>query len=436
MSIYPKNYAIGKRVIEPSTCFVLMPFIPDFNSVYGNIRVFLDGFGIKCNRADDIYESSPILSTIIEHILKAEFIIADLTTRNANVFYEVGLAHAFRDAENVILIARSMDDIPFDIRHLPIIIYDKNNKYLLEESLKNRISVSREKVSQKRFLINYLSDSDFSFSSVEKTIDLIKDRNKQFVEYLHILLSDKDDFSKRNIDEFDVKKFLEEIDTFSILADGETSRLLYKVKLDVLINVSNIESISKYSLTFLKDYKRNVLDSSYRDDLAFSADYACQLINKNLHKSLAINWLLNYLSNSRVGGIDVIRNKIDEFLINISDKDVDRALLNLFSSDNSTLRESSVDLLTQKQNENAYSLILTKMQSENNIYVVRSMINGLARYDNPSSTYVVANWFKENKHIVKANNAIFLYNVGIDFLKRFNAFHYVEEITRLYNGLF
>ena len=49
-------------------------------------------------------------------------LLADLTERNANVFYELGLAHA--DRKPVVFTAPRVDDVPFDLRHLRVIIYD------------------------------------------------------------------------------------------------------------------------------------------------------------------------------------------------------------------------------------------------------------------------------------------------------------------------
>jgi len=55
---------------------------------------------------------------------KAKLILADLTGKNPNVFYELGLAHAI--TKPAILIAESIDDVPFDLRALRILEYDKN----------------------------------------------------------------------------------------------------------------------------------------------------------------------------------------------------------------------------------------------------------------------------------------------------------------------
>ena len=48
--------------------------------------------------------------------------VADLTGRNPNVFYELGLAHAAM--KPVVFTAANIEDVPFDLRHLRVILYD------------------------------------------------------------------------------------------------------------------------------------------------------------------------------------------------------------------------------------------------------------------------------------------------------------------------
>ena len=63
------------------------------------------------------------LEKILRGILEAEVVVADMTGRNANVFYEVGIAHATK--ENVVLLAQSIrDDLPFDLQHIDHLEYD------------------------------------------------------------------------------------------------------------------------------------------------------------------------------------------------------------------------------------------------------------------------------------------------------------------------
>jgi hypothetical protein len=78
-------------------------------------------FGLTCLRADDLYSSNVIMEDIWKLINEAKLIIADVTGKNANVFYETGLAHAI--GKDVIIISQMIDDVPFDLRHLRCFIY-------------------------------------------------------------------------------------------------------------------------------------------------------------------------------------------------------------------------------------------------------------------------------------------------------------------------
>ncbi len=86
-------FRLKHLVAEPGTCFVLMPFAKDFDLVYETIEDALKGLMV-CTRADDLRLGKPILERILRGIATAELIIADLTGRNPNVFYELALAHA------------------------------------------------------------------------------------------------------------------------------------------------------------------------------------------------------------------------------------------------------------------------------------------------------------------------------------------------------
>lgn len=104
--------------------FILMPFQDRFNDIYTyGIKATCEKLNIKCERADEVIYTRDILRKIYECIRRADLIIADLTTRNPNVFYEVGYAHALR--KTVILLASSARNIPFDLRGDPVVVYGK-----------------------------------------------------------------------------------------------------------------------------------------------------------------------------------------------------------------------------------------------------------------------------------------------------------------------
>ncbi len=123
--------------VDENLCFVIMPFSDKLNPVYTNvIKPVIEGLNFTCKRADEIFESKPIIDDIWLNIKKARFLIADLTDKNPNVFYELGLAHAQK--KDVILISQDLEDIPFDLRHYRIIIY--KDSLSESEELKKKIT--------------------------------------------------------------------------------------------------------------------------------------------------------------------------------------------------------------------------------------------------------------------------------------------------------
>lgn len=107
------------------TCFVIMPFGGWFDNYYSTIYVpAIEEAGLLPTRADDIYRPSTIIQDIWNMTRNSLLVLADLTEKNANVFYELGLAHAL--AKPAILIAESMEFVPFDLRALRVIEYNKN----------------------------------------------------------------------------------------------------------------------------------------------------------------------------------------------------------------------------------------------------------------------------------------------------------------------
>lgn len=105
------------------TCFVMMPFGEWFDIYYKDIYVgAIKDAGYEPIRGDELFSTGSVVEQIWEQVTKAEVLLADLTGKNANVFYELGLAHAAR--KPVIFTAASLDDVPFDLRHLRVITYD------------------------------------------------------------------------------------------------------------------------------------------------------------------------------------------------------------------------------------------------------------------------------------------------------------------------
>jgi hypothetical protein len=76
---------------------------------------------LKVRRADDIFDTRPIMQSIWDCVLESGIIVADLTGKNPNVFYEAGLADTL--GKKIIFMSQSIEDVPFDLRHRRVILY-------------------------------------------------------------------------------------------------------------------------------------------------------------------------------------------------------------------------------------------------------------------------------------------------------------------------
>ena len=78
-------------------CFVIMPFGIGFDDLYEKVYVpAIQSQGLSPLRADEIYDNQPIIRDITQSIHHAKVILADVTGRNPNVNYELGIAHALK----------------------------------------------------------------------------------------------------------------------------------------------------------------------------------------------------------------------------------------------------------------------------------------------------------------------------------------------------
>lgn len=107
-------------------CFVLMPFGNKFDPIYQEVlRPAIEDVGLTPVRADQVYASRRIMKDIWNKIRTARLVVAELTGRNANVLYELGIAHAL--GKPFVIITNSMDDVPFDLKDIRCIVYDKDH---------------------------------------------------------------------------------------------------------------------------------------------------------------------------------------------------------------------------------------------------------------------------------------------------------------------
>lgn len=109
--------------LRDNHCFYLCPYSEPFNSIYrDHVIKVLSNEGFTTERADEIFGTQPIIEDIWEGINSASIIIADVTGKNPNVMYEIGMAHTI--GKPVIIITQDINDVPFDLKHYRCIIYE------------------------------------------------------------------------------------------------------------------------------------------------------------------------------------------------------------------------------------------------------------------------------------------------------------------------
>jgi hypothetical protein len=94
-------------------------FLVDFDAVHREfIAPAIEEAGLEPLRADEEMAGGIIHKPMFERLILCEYAVADLTTANANVFYELGLRHAVRPASTVLLFAEGTGQLPFDVAPL------------------------------------------------------------------------------------------------------------------------------------------------------------------------------------------------------------------------------------------------------------------------------------------------------------------------------
>lgn len=138
--------------------FVVMPFgkkkgfdgtVIDFNAIYQDlIKPALEDAGFEPFRADEETTTGDILTDMFQELLLADLAICDLSIDNANVYYELGIRHAFRK-RGVVHIQSGRAYMPFDVFNVRTIPYHTNEEGLpdpefLEKDIQNISRVCRD----------------------------------------------------------------------------------------------------------------------------------------------------------------------------------------------------------------------------------------------------------------------------------------------------
>ncbi|MEJ2307999.1 MAG: hypothetical protein P8Z78_01625 [Gammaproteobacteria bacterium] len=132
----PRDHVAARK----ASCFIVMPFSQEWSAdVHRIIAHGCEAVGVRPVRGDDLFTPTDILEDIWQGINAADFVIADITGRNPNVLYELGIAHTL--AKPVLILSRDASDIPIDLATRRVILYGEQNGSW-QEDLEQKIAAS------------------------------------------------------------------------------------------------------------------------------------------------------------------------------------------------------------------------------------------------------------------------------------------------------
>lgn len=393
--IYPKQFRSARIPIEKNTCFFLMPFHEQFDLVYGTVKDLLMSSGFICNRADELSRSTPVINKIITEILRAQYVIVDLTDCNPNVFYELGITHTFKDSQNVLLIKQKDSKVPFDITHLQYQEYSPANLKQLTGIIRNFISTNK-----------YVSDFHESLN-VRGIIGLIHDNHEIFLDYLQQHLAD-DIVTITSILNFQCKELDESViectmDRYQLLVH----RALNEKRSDLLPGILRLYgelliSCSSYMVAETHvSFFLNGFFSQHSLSLVEVQDYqtnmAVALAEKKKLLTIVLPWIINYFTKSKAATIDLSRYKLEAFLMTTEYEEVNRAITNAVFSHDCHIREHMADIIGEKRLMMAKDALCRQLATEENYYTAVSIIEAIGKINYAEGLESIKQWLSEHQ---------------------------------------
>jgi len=191
------------------TCFVAMPFgdastDPEkhalWTEVYELLKRVVERCGLQCVRADEICRPGSVIRDVVTHLATADVVIAEMTDRNPNVFYELGVRHALSD--RTILLAQRSEDVPFDLqpyRHIAYRFTPRGAQELEEKLRLSLLEVLKEPASPDSPVREYLAtrrlaraddpEASGSLVALERELEHIRGQNYQLAADLKEVMS-------------------------------------------------------------------------------------------------------------------------------------------------------------------------------------------------------------------------------------------------------
>lgn len=401
--IYPKQYRNEKISIQKNKCFVLMQFSEDLDEVYGTIKDELDSIGFICNRADDVEGSPIIFNKILTEMFSSRFIIVELSHKNPNVFYELGIAHSFKDPSDIILIKQKNEEnqnketvedtsYPFDLRHLQYIEYTTKNLKLLTSRIKKYINSTK-----------YLSDF-YEILNIKGIIHFISDNQENFVEYIRNELGDNyivtlTEILNNEIFELNsdvIRNFLmhyEDILIKTLLSKRfDVLEGIVKIYFELILNCQDIEISEMFLNRFLDR------DWQLQNSISWKIELLCKLVLGKKLTQKCLSWIVQYFTKLRATNIDLNRYKLERLLLTCNYEEVNECIIDSLYNSNCYVREAMADIIGEKRLKTGLEALYNRLEIEENVYVTRSIVEAISKIDSITGIQNLLIWFEKNRN--------------------------------------
>lgn len=215
---------------EKKVCFVISPIGEEGSETRERsdqvlkhvITAPIEQLGYEVIRADKISEPGIITTQIIEHIVDSELVIADLTEKNPNVFYELAVRHAIR--KPLIQLIKKGEIIPFDVAATRIIQFDLHSL--------DSVAAAKEEISSQARVLQTDGNSIHNPISVSLDLKVLKESGNIEERSLADIVEAISDLRLAIVSPekgISTSKFLEE---FKSLIDSLPSRIESRLDLD------------------------------------------------------------------------------------------------------------------------------------------------------------------------------------------------------------
>lgn len=385
-----------------------MQFSEDLDYVYGKIKQELNDAGYICNRADDVSGSPIIFNKILTEMFSSRFIIAELTHNNPNVFYELGIAHSFKESANIVIIRQKNKDdngtaYPFDLKHLQYIEYTPNNLKLLTAQIKECFQNNK-----------YVSDFH-EMLNVKGIIPFVSDNQEGFVEYLRCALDKNVAAITQMLNGEYIEASPETIEELFNQYENLIRNTIVHNRFDVLEGILKIYFELIYNCQYVnvaEIFVTKFVNGNFNipDEVSWKIDLLSKLVLGKKMLNICLPWIIEYFSKMRATSIDLNRYQLERLLLTCNYDVVNECMINSVYSSNSLIRESMADIIGEKHLQSGLSALYTRLEIEENSYVSRSLVEAIGKIDGIQGIPKLLTWFEKSKNRFEENKYYGIYN--------------------------